>query len=228
VWKRILDISLVMLTLPVWGLLMLLIALWIKVTSSGPVFFCQTRIGLGGRPFIIRKFRSMHPRVDTERHERHFQALAKNNRMMQKLDDFDDDRIIPGGRVLRALAMDELPQLFNVLNGEMSLVGPRPCTAKEYSLFDGPQKARFQVPPGMTGYWQVSGKNRTTFNQMVAMDVKYAERMSPLLDLTIICATVPALFLQVMEHSWRQAPAERERDSLPMPGHATQSISKNV
>jgi exopolysaccharide production protein ExoY len=225
VWKRVLDITLVLLTLPVWGLLMLLIAFWIKVTSRGPVFFSQTRIGLGGRPFIIRKFRSMHPRVDTERHERHFYSLAKSNRMMQKLDDFDDDRIIPGGKMLRALAMDELPQLINVLNGEMSLVGPRPCTAKEYSLFDGPQKARFQAPPGLTGYWQVSGKNRTTFNQMVAMDVKYAERMSPLLDLTIICATVPALFLQALEHSWRQPPAGRERGSLPMPGHATQPIT---
>ncbi len=223
-WKRVLDITLVLATFPLWGLLMLIIGLWIKVASRGPVFFSQTRIGFGGRPFIIRKFRSMHPRADTGRHESHFRNIAKRNGVLRKLDEFDDSRIIPGGRFLRALALDELPQIFNVITGEMSLVGPRPCTAKEYPLFEGRQKARFQAPPGLTGFWQVGGKNRTTFNQMVAMDVKYAERMSPLLDLTIILATVPSLLLQAMEYSWRQAPVSDRQDDVALPGHATQPI----
>jgi len=170
----------------------------------------------------------MHPRADTECHENHFKAIAITNGVTQKLDDLNDHRIIPGGRLLRALALDELPQLFNVILGEMSIVGPRPCTIKEYFLFEGACKARFEAPPGMTGYWQVSGKNRTTFKQMISMDSKYAEQMSPLLDLAIILATIPAVMLQAIEHTWTKGtrpPATRKEHHVSMPGHATQPIS---
>lgn len=211
-WKRALDIAIVLLTAPMWGPLMLFIMLWIKAVSSGPVFFKQIRIGLSTREFTMLKFRSMKVGAETASHENHFKTLVENDVPMTKLDSLKDKRIIPGGRLLRMTGLDELPQLFNVLRGEMSIVGPRPCTPNELDHYTGTQKARFNLLPGITGYWQVNGKNNTTFNQMVEMDIKYGERASLLLDLVIMLRTFPALAKQAIETRLSQA---RRRSEPP-------------
>jgi lipopolysaccharide/colanic/teichoic acid biosynthesis glycosyltransferase len=135
----------------------------------------------------------------TSTHEQHLERLIKGNAPMTKLDGVADPRIIPGGRCLRAMGLDELPQLINVLRGEMSLVGPRPSTPNEYELFTEEQKSRAAVLPGLTGYWQVSGKNKLTFQQMIELDLQYVSKMSLGMDLAIVVATIPAMMLQFME-----------------------------
>jgi len=122
---------------------------------------------------------------------------------MTKLDSLADKRLIAGGRLLRVLGLDELPQIFNILRGEMSLVGPRPCLPKELDCYSGRQLDRFNSLPGITGYWQVNGKNKTTFKQMAEMDVQYTERASLIFDLVIILGTVPALAMQAIEARWQ-------------------------
>ena len=198
-WKRILDVLYILLSLPCWLAVILLVAFWIKIVSRGPIFFCQERIGYRGRRFMIFKFRTMKVNVETMSHERHLEQLMKANRPMTKLDASGDPRIIRGGRILRALALDELPQLFNVLRGEMSLVGPRPCTPHEFQRYQGWQQARVNATPGLTGYWQVNGKNKTTFTEMIHMDIFYAKNMSPWLDLWIMLRTPAALMEQLLE-----------------------------
>jgi lipopolysaccharide/colanic/teichoic acid biosynthesis glycosyltransferase len=118
---------------------------------------------------------------------------------MRKLDVSGDPRIIPGGRILRASGLDELPQLFNVLRGEMSLVGPRPCTPYEFQRYKRWQRERVNALPGLTGYWQVNGKNKTTFTEMIRMDIWYTRNLSPLTDLAIIFKTPPAIMVQFFE-----------------------------
>ncbi len=118
---------------------------------------------------------------------------------MVKLDLIGDSRLILGGCFLRTTGLDELPQLFNVLRGEMSLVGPRPCLPEELGYFDASQRKRFDVLPGLTGLWQIDGKNRATFNEMNAMDLEYARNLSPSLDLKIMARTPLALLRQVGE-----------------------------
>jgi lipopolysaccharide/colanic/teichoic acid biosynthesis glycosyltransferase len=118
---------------------------------------------------------------------------------MTKLDQQKDPRVIPLGRILRASALDELPQLFNVIKGDMSLIGPRPCIPYEYDRYTDDHKLRMLATPGMTGLWQVSGKNHTTFEEMVALDVDYAYRQSPALDLWILFRTPGVIFTQLLE-----------------------------
>ena len=194
-WKRHLDLLLVFLTLPLWLPLMILIALFIKLVSKGPVFFQQCRVGLDEKFFFILKFRSMRQNAETHTHSTHLHDLMQTNRPMTKLDASGDPRLIPGGRLLRLSGLDELPQLINVLRGEMSLVGPRPCTPEEFYRYQEKDKARFRFPPGLTGWWQVNGKNRTTFRQMLDLDLEYGRLMSVPLDLLIILRTIPALLL---------------------------------
>jgi lipopolysaccharide/colanic/teichoic acid biosynthesis glycosyltransferase len=117
---------------------------------------------------------------------------------MTKLDQRGDARLIPLGRILRSTGLDELPQLFNVLRGEMTLVGPRPCTPHEFQSAPEFLSRRLSVPPGLTGYWQVNGKNKTTFREMIAMDEHYARNLSLGLDLRILFKTFPALLGQVL------------------------------
>ena len=134
---------------------------------------------------------------------------------MTKLDGVADPRIIPGGRCLRAMGLDELPQLINVLRGEMSLVGPRPSTQNEHELYTDQQKRRAAVLPGLTGYWQVSGKNKLTFQQMIDLDLQYVDKMSPGLDLAIVVATIPAMMLQFMESRAGASPAAAAASGPP-------------
>jgi exopolysaccharide production protein ExoY len=148
---------------------------------------------------MMLKFRTMRVGVETMCHQRHLERLIEVNCPMTKLDAVGDPRLIRGGRVLRALGLDELPQILNVLRGEMSLVGPRPCTPHEFQRYDNWQKQRVDAAPGLTGYWQVNGKNRTTFTQMIKMDIYYARNMSLRLDLVIVLRTLPALVAQLLE-----------------------------
>ena len=197
-WKRALDLTLIAVTYPIWLPLMLLIMAAIKISSPGPIFYRQERVGFRGRTFMIFKFRSMKVHAQTSCHEWHFERLMRDGVPMTKLD-AGDDRIIPWGRFLRATGLDELPQIFNVLRGEMSLVGPRPCTRLEFEKYEESERERVNAPPGLTGYWQVNGKNRTTFHQMIEMDLFYAKNVSVRLDLWIMAKTPAALFEQTLE-----------------------------
>lgn len=208
-WKRILDITVVVLSLPCWLPLMGLIALGIRFISPGPVLFCQERVGYRGRRFKCLKFRSMKVNVETQSHESHFERLVQTNSPMTKLDVAGDSRLIPWGRLLRATCLDELPQIFNVLRGEMSIVGPRPCTPKEFRLYESWQQERVDAPPGLTGYWQVHGKNRTTFNEMIEMDMHYARHMCIWLDIAIIFGTIPAIIGQVYGSTAKKSAASK-------------------
>jgi lipopolysaccharide/colanic/teichoic acid biosynthesis glycosyltransferase len=198
-WKRILDTACILVTSPVWIVVMVAVGVWVKLVSPGPIFYRQDRIGLRGRRFSILKFRSMQLNSETRSHELHLERLMQNGRPMVKLDSIGDPRLIMGGRIIRALALDELPQIFNVLQGEMSLVGPRPCTPEEFARYETAHKERVKVLPGLTGHWQVSGKNKTTFGEMIAMDIFYGNNMSLWRDLLIILKTVPALIGQILD-----------------------------
>ncbi len=197
-WKRVLDIICIIVALPIWLPIFLLIALWVKIASPGPIFFRQERIGFAGSRFMVLKFRTMKVNVETGSHERHFEQLINANVPMTKLDS-GDPRIIAGGKILRATGLDELPQLINVLRGEMSLVGPRPCTPHEFRIYKSWQRERVNGLPGLTGYWQVNGKNRTTFSEMIDMDIYYVRNLTIWLDLEVILRTVPAIIAQVVE-----------------------------
>jgi exopolysaccharide production protein ExoY len=198
-WKRWLDITCIILASPVLVPVMVLLALVIKCASPGPVFFLHERVGYRGRRFICFKFRTMKADADSEIHRKHLADLMRSNSPMEKMDSKGDPRLIPFGSLLRATGLDELPQILNVLGGEMSLVGPRPCLPYEYDNYQPSQKRRFETLPGLTGLWQVSGKNKTTFSEMIALDIRYAETKSPVFDLKIMFKTVPALLSQVKE-----------------------------
>ena len=224
VWKRTLDLGVILLFSPVLVLICSAIVLLIKLGSTGPVMFRQLRVGYKGREFLCYKFRSMRVDAETDSHRGHTTQLMKSETPMTKLDAEKDPRIIPFGSLLRSTGLDELPQLINVLRGEMSLVGPRPCIPYEYQAYENWQRRRFDAVPGLTGLWQVSGKNRTTFNQMIHLDIKYSERASFWLDLKIILKTVPALLIQCYDtwlaKSRSQAASTKKSESV--------SLEKNV
>ncbi len=193
--------------LPLLLPLMMLIGLLIRIVSAGPVLFKQERIGYLGERFLCYKFRTMFVGSDTNVHQGHLNHLMNSDSPMMKMDSHGDPRIIPFGRLLRASGLDELPQLINVLRGEMSLVGPRPCVSYEYEKYLPWQRERFNTVPGLTGLWQVSGKNRTTFTEMIQLDIKYARSKTLWMDLKIILKTVPALVIQVWEARIKRKPA---------------------
>jgi exopolysaccharide production protein ExoY len=195
-WKRVLDLAVILLFLPAIVLVAAIVALMVKCGSRGPVLFRQERVGYRGRTFTCFKFRTMHLDAETNSHRGHTAQLMKAQTPMTKLDSVKDPRIIPLGTIIRATGLDELPQLLNVLLGEMSLVGPRPCIPYEYEMYQPWQRRRFDATPGLTGLWQVSGKNRTTFNQMINLDIEYSERQNLWLDLKIMLKTLPALIIQ--------------------------------
>ncbi|MDE3067233.1 MAG: sugar transferase [Verrucomicrobiota bacterium] len=205
-WKRVLDVTLVLLTLPVTVPLALVIALLIRMASPGPVLFRQQRVGYLGRRFMCFKFRTMHIGADTSTHRGHLDHLMNSDAPMVKLDDRGDTRIIPFGLLLRSSGLDELPQLVNVLRGEMSLVGPRPCLPYESDRYLPWQRERFNTLPGLTGLWQVRGKNKTTFTQMMEYDIEYARAKTLWLDLWIMVKTIPAILVQLLESKTRPKP----------------------
>jgi len=208
---------------PAFALLTLFMAVLLRLRSPGPILFRQERVGLHGERFRIYKFRTMHVGADTRGHQQHFQRLHETNAPMRKLDG-TDSRLIPLGWCLRATGLDELPQIVNVWRGEMSIVGPRPCIPYEYELYTPRQRARFASAPGLTGLWQVSGKNRTTFDEMIRLDHEYTARRGFWLDLRIILLTVPALIVQLADiRQSRRAPAVAGL-SEPQPG---QGLSRN-
>ena len=197
--KRILDVAICLLVLPILALFTLAVASFLPFVSPGPVFFRQERVGLRGRRFKIYKFRTMTVAADTGVHQQYFSQLMGSNAPMTKLDARGDSRLIPGGWLIRACGFDELPQLINVLRGDMSLVGPRPCLPAEYEQYTTTQRERFGATPGLTGLWQVSGKNRTTFDEMIRLDIEYAQKQSLWMDLAIIAKTIPALVQQILD-----------------------------
>jgi len=204
-WKRALDFVIILVLTPALLMLGSIVALVIMGGSSGPILFRQRRVGRQGREFTCYKFRTMNVGAETDSHRGHATQLIKSETPMTKLDTRRDPRLIPFGAALRATGLDELPQLINVLRGEMSIVGPRPCIPYEYELYEPWQRRRCDAVPGLTGLWQVSGKNRTTFNQMVRLDIEYSERSSFWLDVTIILKTLPALWRQCLENAGTEA-----------------------
>lgn len=188
-WKRPLDLFLVTAGLAVIWPLLLVIALAVRCSGPGPVFFVQTRIGLNGQPFGMIKFRSMHADAEARRAV----LLAQSDREGICFKSRNDPRITRVGRILRRLSLDELPQIFNVLRGEMSLVGPRPALPEEVRAYPAHAMERLSALPGITGVWQVSGRAEVGFDEMVKMDIAYARDGRLSRDLAILLRTVRAV-----------------------------------
>lgn len=191
IFKRVFDLCGAVLGLILGAPLFAIIALAIKLDSPGPVFFKQTRVGKNHRQFRIIKFRSM--RVGAEQEQQKLQELNEADGPLFKIR--DDPRLTRVGAILRRTSLDELPQVFNVIRGEMSLVGPRPPVPDEVTRYQPWHMQRLTVPGGMTGLWQVSGRSELTFDEMVLLDIYYIEHWSPWLDLQILLRTVPKVLL---------------------------------
>jgi exopolysaccharide biosynthesis polyprenyl glycosylphosphotransferase len=189
--KRAFDLTLSILALVIGSPIWLAIALAVKLTSRGPIFYGQTRIGRHGRQFRMLKFRSMY--VDAE--ERLAELKSDNEASGPLFKMKNDPRVTPVGRWMRKFSIDEFPQLINVLRGEMSLVGPRPPLPEEVTRYTSQDWRRLEVVPGMTGLWQVSGRSSLTFDEMVRLDIFYIENWSVSLDMTLIMRTIPAVLL---------------------------------
>lgn len=187
--KRILDVMLIVLALPVLLPVFALIAAVVALTSPGPVFFVQTRVGLGGRGFGMIKFRSMYQDAEARRAE--VEKMSDREGICLKLK--NDPRVTPVGRILRRWSLDELPQLINVLMGDMSLVGPRPALLSEVAVYPPHAHARTDVLPGITGLWQVSGRADIGFDEMIQLDLHYAARVSVIADILILLRTAQAV-----------------------------------
>jgi exopolysaccharide biosynthesis polyprenyl glycosylphosphotransferase len=188
--KRALDIAGAGVGLVLLSPLLVLVALLVKCTSKGPVFFRQKRYGLNRRTFYIYKFRSMI--VNAEAAQAHLEHMNQNSGPVFKI--FADPRVTKIGAILRKTSIDELPQLFNVLKGEMSLVGPRPLNLRDVDRFsEGRLMRRFSVKPGITCLWQVSGRSNVNFDRWISLDLQYIDNWSLLLDLRILALTVPAV-----------------------------------
>ncbi len=188
--KRVVDLTLGAAGLLVALPLYLLCALAIKLDTPGPVLYCSTRVGLGGRTFTFYKLRSMIHGADKTRHQ-----IAHLNEVSGPVFKIArDPRITRVGRILRRTSLDELPQIFNVLKGDMSLVGPRPPIPQEVVQYEPWQLRRLSVRPGITCLWQVSGRSRLGFDEWMRLDMEYVERRSFGLDLSILARTIPAVF----------------------------------
>jgi lipopolysaccharide/colanic/teichoic acid biosynthesis glycosyltransferase len=188
--KRIMDLSLVLVTMPLWLPLNGIIALMIRITSPGePALFKQLRTGKGGRRFYMYKFRTMVPNAE----ELKSQYAHLNELQWPDFKITNDPRITPVGKFLRKTSLDEIPQFFNILKGEMSLVGPRPTSfgPETYELW---QTSRLDVMPGLTGLWQIMGRAQLEFDDRLRLDIAYIERASLWLDINILLRTVLAVF----------------------------------
>jgi lipopolysaccharide/colanic/teichoic acid biosynthesis glycosyltransferase len=195
---RLIDMAVAGILLVVLAPLMLFIAVLVRATSRGPALFKQTRVGYRKQPFVILKFRSMTADCSDNEHRDFVSRMLRGEDPwrtagtgLYKLE--DDRRVTPLGRFLRSTSLDELPQLINVLRGDMALVGPRPVLPWEVKLFQPRHHVRFTVKPGITGLWQVSGRGRLTMTEALNLDVKYVRRRSLALDLWILMKTLPAV-----------------------------------
>lgn len=187
-WKRLLDVSGALAGIAIFAIPMILVAILVKISSPGAVIFRQRRAGLNGREFTIFKFRTMVEGADL--------MILAANRSISKgpaTKDSNDFRITPVGHYLRRFSLDELPQFFNVLLGDMSLVGPRPLPVHEANAIAGPHRKRFRVLPGVTGIWQVSGRSDVEFERWMSYDLEYVDNWSIGLDLKILLKTLPVM-----------------------------------
>lgn len=192
--KRAFDLFVGGLVLLAVSPLLVIAAILIKLDSRGPVFFRQERMGQGLVPFRVWKFRTMRTDADPEIHRRYIEQLVKGDGPddgLKKL--VNDPRVTRVGNFLRRTSIDELPQLFNVIAGEMSLVGPRPGIEYELEHYLPRHYRRFDVKPGITGLWQVSGRNELNFVEMLDLDIRYVEEMGPWMDLKVLAKTPMAM-----------------------------------
>ena len=188
--KRLIDIICSFLGLLVLSPLFIIIAIIIKTTSKGTVFFSQKRVGKNGKEFEMYKFRSMVVNAEELK-----EKLAAQNEMSGPMFKMKDDpRVTKVGKFIRKTSIDELPQLWNVLKGDMSLVGPRPSLPKEVAQFEDWMHKRLEVKPGLTCYWQVSGRNNIDFEEWMKLDIKYVDERSTWIDIKLIFKTVGVLF----------------------------------
>jgi lipopolysaccharide/colanic/teichoic acid biosynthesis glycosyltransferase len=215
VWKRFMDVVGSVIGLITLSPMIIIISLIIKIVSPGPVLFRQERIGYGGNAFLFLKFRTMKHNEVASAHQQYLAGLINGCKSdeasgspMTKLDCINPN-IFPFGRFLRNTCLDELPQLINVLRGEMSLVGPRPPISYEVEEYLRWHNSRFNTVPGMTGLWQVSGKNRLTFKEMIRLDIRYSQNISIWLDLKILLKT-PLAIIQELIFYCKQAMYARE------------------
>ncbi len=189
--KRMADFLMAAILVIVFSPLFLLLAFLIKITSRGPVFYRQIRCGLGGRKFVLYKFRSMRADADLSR-----EALETLNEMDGPVFKIrNDPRCTPAGRLMRKLSLDEFPQLINILKGDMSFVGPRPPLPKEVDQYERWQRRRLRMRPGLTCLWALKGRNRLNFKQWMELDLEYIDQWSPLLDWKILLKTIPVVLL---------------------------------
>jgi exopolysaccharide biosynthesis polyprenyl glycosylphosphotransferase len=187
--KRTFDLVVASVLLLLLSLLLLTIAAGIKLSSRGPVLFRSRRPGIGGQPFDCLKFRTMH--TDAEQRQEELEELNEATGALFKIR--RDPRVTPFGRLLRRFSLDELPQLVNVIRGEMSMVGPRPLPQRDYARLEDWHRKRYLVLPGLTGLWQVSGRAELDFDELVRLDFLYLETWSVFLDLSIVLKTLPAV-----------------------------------
>jgi exopolysaccharide biosynthesis polyprenyl glycosylphosphotransferase len=195
--KRIIDFTASIIAVILLSPVFITIALAVKLSSRGPIIYRNIRIGKNGQPFYFYKFRSMH--VNSDKDEKRKQSVVDfikgtggpdgSTKIVNK------SRITPVGNFLRKYSLDELPQLFNVIKGDMSLVGPRPCLKNEWQVYEDWQKLRLTSTPGCTGVWQVSGRSKVNFEETVLMDIYYNQNSSPWLDIQIILKTIPVMLL---------------------------------
>ena len=203
IWKRIVDVLGSLFGLIVLSPILLLVALIIKVGYGGPVFFKQQRVGYSGKIFTMWKFRTMKSGAENSLHQKYMSSLIHNANQeysIKAMAKIDSDLPVTGfGKILRAISFDEIPQLFNVLSGDMTLIGPRPPTVYEVEHYLPWYCERFSAVPGMTGLWQVSGKNKLTFLEMVRLDIRYARRLSLLSDIMIFLRTPLAIVYDIAD-----------------------------
>jgi undecaprenyl-phosphate galactose phosphotransferase len=193
--KRIFDILFSLGAIIFFFPIGLVAALLIKLTSPGSIFYSSQRVGKDGQPIFCWKFRTMHQDAD----KKLVQLLSENPKLKNEWDTYfklkDDPRVSTIGKILRKTSLDELPQFYNVLKGDLSVVGPRPVTEKEIQKYFGSKASKIlSVRPGLTGIWQTSGRSLLTFEERIRLEESYIDRQSLSLDLRIICKTIPAMF----------------------------------
>lgn len=199
--KRILDIFFTLLFLLPLCLVLGIVAVLIRLGSEGPIFFRQKRVGQNGAEFEMLKLRSMYVHADDSTHRDAVKLYMNGGALNEKADTkspyklLDDPRVTRVGRFIRKTSIDELPQFINVLRGEMTLVGPRPPVPYEVEIYGTRDRLRLSGKPGLTGTWQIYGRSRVTFNEMVEMDIAYLQQQSIWQDLKLIALTLPVMLL---------------------------------